>query len=430
MKKQKEKNWSGLDMSSLPHESTFSVLLRFSWRNVLNAETLSKICRTNSFRPLNHSLFSLSWRKIHQIADTDWNFPQADEQIIFETLGNTTPIWFREKLCICPICHEHGYHSVWFQFQPLSICPIHACKLSSRCSSCGERLPEFRFSPALFDNPFICPFCGLYISGAESNLRLHLDYREQASSIQEAFDPFVTWLATHMDNLKVLTTMMEQNPAWESAWERWCRPRDFVISIGANFAPLPKVCSTVLYPNVSKFHAIFENAPEREGRYRDPRNAGERLRICSEGYREALATISSALRITEESGMNEISSQVSLDLWHCDLSNLALRLLRMKLEICDWDISRPIDRAEVRGEPAFPIPWQVSRVSSTVLCQIYLAMFCSIVHMLERARKLRFVDLNMLDLRDQSLVASAWYSIDGVMHGLITSLSTTDLPDV
>ena len=63
-----------------------------------------------------------------------------------------------------------------------------------------------------------------------------------------------------------------------------------------------------------------------------------------------MSTISSVLRTIEESGLSEISSQAPLDLWQCDLNNLALRLLRMKMEICDWDISRPIDRAEVHED--------------------------------------------------------------------------------
>ncbi len=65
-----------------------------------------------------------------------------------------------DRLRICRSCMEHGYHSIYFQIEALSECPIHNCRLTDQCPSCAADLPFFGVCSELFGTPFCCPHCG------------------------------------------------------------------------------------------------------------------------------------------------------------------------------------------------------------------------------------------------------------------------------
>jgi len=73
-----------------------------------------------------------------------------------------------QDLRFCPACLKRGFHTAIYQLDMLIRCPIHGCKLASRCPHCKLRIP-YRLQSRLFSSPFCCPGCKTLLTKDFSN---------------------------------------------------------------------------------------------------------------------------------------------------------------------------------------------------------------------------------------------------------------------
>jgi hypothetical protein len=72
--------------------------------------------------------------------------------------GGKYSIYWNPTLCVCLKCLELAYHTVAFQPEGKSVCPIHDCELVRTCPDCGELLSS-DFDSRFLEFPFRCFSC-------------------------------------------------------------------------------------------------------------------------------------------------------------------------------------------------------------------------------------------------------------------------------
>jgi hypothetical protein len=408
--------WSGLDLEPLPHESSLSILWRFGWRNVVDTATLAAVCRGERTFRANVSFYKSNWINSRCFAEqTGWQLPPDAEGEIANVFDGMIGAWFDSKLRMCPFCMQDGYHSLWFQFRPLARCPLHHCQLQVTCQHCGAPLPDYVPSRKLLQRSYHCESCTNPIAGAPLLLRSHLDLRERRADIEVAFRPLSNWLTEAKEKFKPLKQLCRLNGAWQTAWAQWCRPVDFLQSVGHNLHPLPAICQAPLYRELV-FVSWRVEAGSLENINRDELRAAIRGRggEATLIYRRALHQLQSALcahfpYIGSKRSQRTVDEYGPVKLWTRDPRELGFRLFRTKLERGDVDLTRPIEIAQIWDEPSIPLPWKVVGLPKAALRAMYVAMYANLVHSLENARKSQNARLSNLDLRDQTLAAHSWW---------------------
>lgn len=178
----------------LPHESSVSCMLRVSWNNELQGSLLHRLFsgRTGSYlaTPLYFGWIS---RPV-VAANLGWILPTEVEILIHKQLRFCANLLFSERLRICPICMEYGYHSYWHQLLTLGACPVHGCEITGVCQSCGGSLPIYGFNGKLFDHPYICEICHSPYSGAPLQNFPGENFDEHRSQLEVAFSDLEAWI--------------------------------------------------------------------------------------------------------------------------------------------------------------------------------------------------------------------------------------------
>lgn len=187
-------NFSGKDLGPLPFESLFSVLIRHAWRNRIRFVEMVSIFKVVGAKRFSRSLYSKFWNELHLIPpEFCWEVHDFGQRLA-DALSGLEDIFASKYLRICPLCFEEGYHSPIFQVLSLPTCPIHSVLLTETCCSCGKKLPQYKFSRELFDQPYICHSCGDYIAGTEIRIQNHLEFRPHFAEIFSRMAPYETWL--------------------------------------------------------------------------------------------------------------------------------------------------------------------------------------------------------------------------------------------
>jgi hypothetical protein len=416
--------WSGLDLEPLPHESSLSVLWRFGWRNAVGTPQLAAVCRDERTFRSNVSFYKSNWIDSQCFAEqTGWHLPPAAERDIATVFEGMVDAWFDQKLRMCPFCMQDGYHSLWFQFRPLAHCPLHDCELRCTCQDCGSPLEDYAPSRKLLQRSYHCKTCANPIAGAPLLLRNHLELRECQADIEIAFRPLAIWLIDAKERFNPLKRLCLLNGPWRNAWTQWCRPVDFIQSVGHALHPLPAICKVPLYRELAFIRWRAEAGP-LENIHKDELRAaiwgkgGEAILI----YRGVLRLLQSALparfpEIGSKRSVHAIDQYGPVKLWTRDPLEFGFQLLRTKLERGDVDLARPIETAQFWDEPSIPLPWNIVGLPKAALRAMYVAMYANLVHSLENARKSQNAKLSNLDLRDQTLVAHSWWQEEKEVTG-------------
>jgi hypothetical protein len=193
--------WNGLAWSPLPYESCSSVLWRFAWRNALDGRTMRKLSRERF--PL------LSWsEEFRGESALLHNFCLAEKRSVYK---------------ICPICSEAAYYTFLFQLSDLLTCPIHNCRLISRCQCCGASTNEYFSQKQCYDNPFTCAQCHHAISGMWPCLEAHIEFRVHEKEIEERFNPLDKWVRKVSERGNMLRGLLEEkvtSKRWEQRAQR------------------------------------------------------------------------------------------------------------------------------------------------------------------------------------------------------------------
>jgi hypothetical protein len=232
-------HWAGLDLVPMIHESAYGALSRFAQRNVLSFRDIRALMASGrssaAFRNLYLNCDSIE-RRINDLTGWRWSSHEARLAHAWPIFGESA---WSDKLRFCPICLEAGFHSVWYQFETLSLCPMHECKIVDFCLSCGVATSDYEFSADLLGRPYACGSCGGPIAGAIFDLDEHLDLRAQHATLVRGLDPVRDWFdraakALHFIGRAAGFTETETQP---------CSRRDFILDIAHKIVPFPDGCS-------------------------------------------------------------------------------------------------------------------------------------------------------------------------------------------
>ena len=89
------------------------------------------------------------------------------------------------QLRYCPRCMSRGYHSVIHQFDCVPSCPVHGCRLETRCRSCGSSC-DYLIKASVLDAPFLCPNCRRNYGNLPANFvhRVPLSARDRSAIVR------------------------------------------------------------------------------------------------------------------------------------------------------------------------------------------------------------------------------------------------------
>ncbi len=223
------KLWSGSDLTLLPWESSASILMRFAWRNALNPKDTKRIVCGKQLSMFSNSFLDLNWLTNNRLGrDFGWQFPSTEEISTLTIFKDFKKDFFSNKLRICPICMECGYHTFWHQMIFLRVCPLHSCQLVTSCCSCGAQLPEYRMHSNFIEKRYQCEFCFKPIPGAEVSLEKHLDFKDSVKNIQTAFQHCEDWCCAAQPYLSMLRSLLSERGGHSAQYGAWCKPDELI----------------------------------------------------------------------------------------------------------------------------------------------------------------------------------------------------------
>ena len=185
--------WTGLGFGSLPYESSLSALWRFAWFNALSGKDIARLAYIQPGAPLSFAGPRLHADQFQRLTvATGISFPLPDEARIIARRCSLAYM-LRGKTWLCPLCSQGNYHSFWFQFPLLRVCPVHNIPLIDACQNCGARTPDYELRSALSGEAWRCLRCRQALAGIAPDLRSFLDLRDNAKFVATVFAPFDQW---------------------------------------------------------------------------------------------------------------------------------------------------------------------------------------------------------------------------------------------
>lgn len=174
-----------------PYESIWSILHKVVVLNRIPLEQLVPlIARTpENRRASKPSFVSSSWidfGKFSALLGVDEHRLIAGT---WEGMGIRQPSGTKSSMRQCPRCAELCYHSVLFNIDSISHCPLHKCELTSACVGCGA---QSTFGVTKQGTPTGCRRCSVIPSTLEELLEPVQDemFRRQIGALG---DQFVSW---------------------------------------------------------------------------------------------------------------------------------------------------------------------------------------------------------------------------------------------
>lgn len=218
-----EHGLAGLKRPLLPYESAFSKLLFISSKNSLSTKEVYKLVCSNKAKLLSCGFLNLSiWIDKNKIyKNFGLNFPTTAEFSFLGKMQDFCPALLSDRLRICPICFDDGYHSYLFQFHDMKICPLHGCRIDNLCQSCGKELAWYGLYPQLFDLAYTCAFCGGMLSGAPFLVDADNSFTSHALEIDRSLEPFQSIVSRLPNSDRDMYRIVDVRPSHSL----WCRPR-------------------------------------------------------------------------------------------------------------------------------------------------------------------------------------------------------------
>jgi len=201
---------TGHELPPLTDESAYGVLLRISELNGLSASQVDRVflaSMAQRVRLNSHDSPAAIRNPFESLLGWHW---QPAEPSLAPCLASLGSILWSGRFRYCPLCMDAGYHSVWHQFKPLSICPIHACMVSEKCAYCRREIGEYRLTPQRLARGFACGKCGQPFSGAAFDLDRHVAWRQQSNEIETRTAPFANWWSEAPHRLVFLAVARKQ----------------------------------------------------------------------------------------------------------------------------------------------------------------------------------------------------------------------------
>ena len=226
----------------LRYESRYAVLSRFAWRSCLDWSHLRALFGQYNNRGEPQTLYvaaAIREDTLPLVAGWHWRSCEAELADMQEIYSAS--VWDPD-LRFCPICLESGIHYLWFQFDPLKVCPIHGCSLLTHCQSCGTQTARYAFSKCLFAQPYLCHACASPLCGAPFNID---DYRDRglhaAREIGE-FRALHLWALGGQSQFGIFRDFARRQSNNQNI--PWCDGRTLLRSAMNRLLPCPDFCSS------------------------------------------------------------------------------------------------------------------------------------------------------------------------------------------
>lgn len=380
--------WTGSALARLPNESSVSSLLWLAWRNSVRAKDVRRLCTGRTTSNPRHTFLRPKWIDAERVfRQTNWQLPSVREKSVLRRLEPVAPGWLCEQFRFCPICLESGYHSFWFQFVPLRICPLHDVRLTTACSCCGKVIGSYAIVDALFHTAFRCQKCGAPLAGAPLSLFQHVELRHHAKQFEEAFSLLNRWALSEESVWHIAADFAAQN---QDLIRRKAVGQSLVCGIVRALQPLPDNCFDPV-PACPVFALNWDLNPASRGSiWTDHRLSWEeRVRTATPVYRVVLRGLRRWIEDTGSTGINAGRENSALDVPSIlNLSILAgaYSLLRRKVEGRWCSFSSPWNEAQI-VEPPISMAIHAGRYQRLICANLYLAMFCDCVYELLEAKK-------------------------------------------
>lgn len=221
---------------SLPFESAFGRLQKFAWANVMDCQQMGRELfskRGLPAQPNSWELFRGAWiktaPKLPPQFELDGGFKSAYGQWMDRLCQ-------REFLRYCPKCLHRGFHSLLYQIEAMTHCPIHEIPFSRECYRCHVKVP-LALSKEVFQRPFCCPRCQQPLTG-EVDPTGWLSTPEFVGQLTAALKPLSEWLL----DLEKFSTVGRYSPLAQLAYAgEFQGELDTVVnsSVAQKFVPLP-----------------------------------------------------------------------------------------------------------------------------------------------------------------------------------------------
>ena len=226
---------TGDEFARLPHESTFSVAARVMWLNSLPFVQFSRVCGATSAS--KSSLWGYGGGIDHNLdVLMGWTRDRCSAELHARWLSPWSPVWFVDRLRLCPECAHALYHSVWHQSRALDRCPLHGCALIEVCSQCGRAFGEYMFNRAILQSPYECAYCCAPLTSRGSpSIRAHVEFRK-STDLRRVFASHARRhrrAALSLVSLHPFLTLFNKT-AIDRWWDTWEMIFQIAQSVGAN----------------------------------------------------------------------------------------------------------------------------------------------------------------------------------------------------
>ncbi|MFL9910462.1 TniQ family protein [Paraburkholderia sp. RL17-337-BIB-A] len=229
--------WVGLDCGPLPHESTPSLIGRFSSLNGIDRRALRE--QLGFWMNASTDTFArgFGFREDLITHETGWQLP-GDEKTVLTSRPVLVPWLFASRVRFCPTCLESGFHSFWFQLESVQTCPLHTTPIADKCQCCGQLAGGYSDLPGKASAFYACEACGRPLGGRAFSWSAHDILRSRAKQIDEAFGSLRAWWCDSNSGLDIVEQLVVQNTL--VTWYVWCDARDFLRRATTELAPMPQ----------------------------------------------------------------------------------------------------------------------------------------------------------------------------------------------
>ena len=187
-----------------PYESPYSIAHKFQWANVYKFwEVCSLFGKYSKYKywlsKTDMTFLDSKWLPSERASDEYFgpHLPSMSDlrsRFLDSYAGDWATILADKYLRFCPLCLNHGYHSIFFQLKFLTLCPIHRVPLTSECPRCKSESTSFSLNEASFRIPVACGRCGLHWGTSDEQRFQWFDTERFHQDCKDAFRPFEVWL--------------------------------------------------------------------------------------------------------------------------------------------------------------------------------------------------------------------------------------------
>lgn len=224
-------NLIGLTYGPLAFESMVSAFTRLFWLNSMRPLKPAYPATTGRYAPLSELPAVLAARSPQERqALRQWLSLGAEERKFYAWGAKSGLI--ADNIRFCPICLEACYHSYFFQWLPISICPLHGCELISRCVQCNAPTLALASRVSLGRRPYLCARCKGPIADMAPNLEIYFDLQVTPTILEYGMRPaLMQWRRT----TRYLQVLAQIAPEMRLKTNRdffpWCNGAAFVRAI-------------------------------------------------------------------------------------------------------------------------------------------------------------------------------------------------------